>query len=200
MDIKNGNLITPKGASLIFGKEVKSDDKTELAQDNKYTYSPYTIVITEEDDDNNSYISASEINFNNDQSGLSSTNVQGAIEEVKTSIDGLKTDLGGLTKEFVEYNSENGFQIATNAITAGKSLWIRISADIITPSMTTGNTIYAPLSCYNLSGDGKINYCDFKVSHEGYNRIARVGPQGWELSKDYSGGNDFVIYRWEEEN
>ena len=198
MNIKNGNLITPKGASLIFGKEINSDDKTELAQRREDTYSPYTIVITEEDDDNNSYISASEINFNNNQSDLSATNVQGAIEEIETSIDELKTNLSGLTREFVEYNSEDGFQIATEAIKAGKSLWIQIKADIITPSITTGNIICAPLNCYNLSGDGLINYCDFKVSHEGCNKIARLNTHGWELSDDSSGGSNVVIYRWEE--
>ena len=198
MDIKNGNLITPKGASLIFGKKVNSDDKQILTESNEYTYSPYAIVVTPDDTDNLD-IFASEINFNNDQSGLSSTDVQGAIEEVKTSIDELKTNFS-LTREFVEYNSEDGFEVATNAIIAGKSLWIQIEADIITPSMTTGNIICAPLSNYNLSADGLINYCDFKISHEGYNRIARVGPHGWELSKDYGGGSDFIIYRWEEEN
>ena len=200
MDIKNGNLITPKGASLIFGKEVNLNDKTELAKNNDDTYSPYTIVITtEEDNDNNSQISASEINFNNNQSDLSATTVQGAIEEIKTSIDELKTNLNGW--EFIEYNSEDGFQIATEAIKTGKSLWIRIEANKITPSIITDNIICAPLSYYNLSADGEtINYCDFKVSHEGYNKIIRLNIHGWELSKDYGSGSDVIIYRWEEEN
>lgn len=199
MDIKNGNLITPKGASLIFGKKVNSDDKQILEESNGHTYSPYTIVVTPDDTDNLD-IFASEINFNNDQSGLSSTNVQGAIEEVKTSIEELKTNLS-LTREFVEYNSENSFEIATNAITAGKSLWIQIEANEITPSMITDNTICAPLDCYNLSADGEtINYCDFKISHGGYNKIARLNIYGWELLDGSNGGSNVVIYRWEEEN
>lgn len=194
MDIRDGNLITPKGASLIFGKEIEPEKKISLKEENTETYLPYTIIITEDSDENNNIL-ASEIDFNNEQTDLLSTNVQQAIEEIESNINELTA------REFVEYNSENSFQIASEAIKTGKSLWIQIKANEITPSMTTDNTICAPLDCYNLSADGEtINYCDFKVSHGGYNKIARLNIYGWELSDDSNGGSNVVIYRWEEEN
>lgn len=46
-----GNLVTPNGASMIFGTEA-SDNALNLKTEHDETWNPYTIVIDEEIDEN----------------------------------------------------------------------------------------------------------------------------------------------------
>ena len=48
--LKIGNIVSPNGASVIFGAE-SSEDGTSLKTTNSDTYLPYDIVIVEEDTD-----------------------------------------------------------------------------------------------------------------------------------------------------
>ena len=48
MNKADDKIITPSGASLIFGTKT-TKDKLDIEVINEGTYSPYTIVVTEED-------------------------------------------------------------------------------------------------------------------------------------------------------
>ena len=72
--LKLGDVISPKGASIIFGKT--TDDSLLGVEPNGDTFAPYTVVITEEDD----LLTANDITYV-DQSGNTQT-VQDAIDDV----------------------------------------------------------------------------------------------------------------------
>ena len=46
----NGNVVSPSGASMIFGA-TGNEDNTNIGTTNEDSYSPYSIVILEEDAD-----------------------------------------------------------------------------------------------------------------------------------------------------
>ena len=72
--LKLGDVISPKGASIIFGKTI--DDSLLGVEPNGDTFAPYTVVITEEDD----LLTANDVTYV-DQSGNTQT-VQDAIDDV----------------------------------------------------------------------------------------------------------------------
>lgn len=88
----SGNVITPRGSSIIFGATA-DETKTDIATQNEQTYKPYSIVCTEEEEDN---LNAVDISFTS-SGGLNSTNVQDAINEV----------------ELLVYNNTPSFSIET---------------------------------------------------------------------------------------
>lgn len=79
--INLGNIVSPNGASVIFGAE-STQDKQGIEINNSDTYLPYNIVIVEEDTDET--IPADMISFEpNPLSALSSTTVQNAVNELE---------------------------------------------------------------------------------------------------------------------
>lgn len=80
--LNDGNIISPKGASIIFGAE-STQDHLDIAVRNQSTYAdPYSIVIVEEDTDET--LPAEQISFQTEPtSAITSTNVQGAIRELE---------------------------------------------------------------------------------------------------------------------
>ena len=67
-----GNLVTPNGASMIFGTEASNDGLT-LKTEHDETWNPYTLVIDEEIDEN---IPATMVDYTpSANSILTSTNV-----------------------------------------------------------------------------------------------------------------------------
>ena len=82
--LKLGNIVSPNGASVIFGAE-SSDDAKSLKTTNSETYLPYDIVIVEEDPDEK--IPATQIEyFSSANSAIKSVDVQGAITELENII------------------------------------------------------------------------------------------------------------------
>jgi len=72
-----GNLVTPNGASMIFGTEA-SDNALNLKTEHSETWNPYTIVIDEEIDEN---IPADMVNYTPpSDSIITASDVQGAID------------------------------------------------------------------------------------------------------------------------
>lgn len=136
MDLKNGNLITPKGASLIFGTKANDSHTNideydeELGQRNPYV--PYTIVIDEEED---TPLTSSDILYDNTVSGLQAVNTQGAIDELKTYVD----EKSGST--FIATYGETPFSNILEAFNRKDSIWLELIYD-------NGSRLVAPLSLY----------------------------------------------------
>lgn len=79
--LKLGNIVSPNGASIIFGAE-STEDKRDIQVTNSETYQPYDIVIVEEDTDE--IIPAEQISYTPPPaSTITSLNAQGAISELE---------------------------------------------------------------------------------------------------------------------
>lgn len=85
-NIIKGNVISPNGASIIFGAKTNEENAINLTETNIDTYNnPYNIVIVEEDDDES--IPAEQITFSPDPgSALTGETVQTAINELEQVI------------------------------------------------------------------------------------------------------------------
>ena len=107
-NLRLGNIVTPNGASLIFGSEYNENELVKVNA-NADTYNPYTIVVVEEEDD---LIPADDILYTNGFTGEVQS-VQEAIDDVyqvaanatPTLITEMKKFSGGessytLTKSF----------------------------------------------------------------------------------------------------
>ena len=82
--VKVGNIVSPNGASVIFGAE-STQDHRDIEILNSDTYLPYDIVIVEEDTDET--IPANQVTFNpSSNSILTSDNVQSAINELTLAV------------------------------------------------------------------------------------------------------------------
>ena len=79
--IKLGNIVSPNGASVIFGAESTQDGRG-IATTNSDTYLPYDIVIVEEDTDET--IPAHQVAFEpSPDSALTSNNIGSAVSELE---------------------------------------------------------------------------------------------------------------------
>ena len=77
-----GNIVSPNGASVIFGAEVDESNAIDITLANSHTFNPYNIVIVDEDTDES--MPADMITFSpNSGSALTSNNVQSAINELE---------------------------------------------------------------------------------------------------------------------
>lgn len=84
INIQNiGNVITPKGGSLILAKSVDANN-LEILEESTESYSSYTIIATEEEQDEPIY--ASEIVFQ-PTDNIDANNVQDAFVGVEQLID-----------------------------------------------------------------------------------------------------------------
>ena len=195
MDLKNGNLVTPKGASLIFGKEANSSF-SDILTNNDDTYSPYTIVITEESE--NETISAAAVEYNNSTTTIASDNVQGAITELHnyiknqiSIINNTINNLGG-AHIIVEYNSSTAFSEITTALAKDYSVWLTINTNIVDGTVTN-NVISVPLSSYSTAANGSAIYYDFEINREDLvGKIARVNSSGWQILDKVSISNIYT--------
>lgn len=109
-NLRLGNIVTPNGASLIFGSEFNEAAPTKVDA-NTETYNPYTIVVVEEEDE---LIPADSVLYTDETAGTTKT-VQDAITDVyqvaanatPTLITEMKKFTGGessykLTKTFFQ--------------------------------------------------------------------------------------------------
>lgn len=82
--LKLGNIVSPNGASVIYGAE-STEDHLNIETTNSETYNPYSIVIVEEDTDET--IPADQVTyFAGTSSAITSTTAQGAISELEEII------------------------------------------------------------------------------------------------------------------
>lgn len=110
-----GNLVTPKGASLLFGAET-TPDNLEIIRDNEHTQNPYTIIIDEETDEN---IPADAISYTPPSGSIITANsVQGAINQLEDSLD----DVGGA---FYAIYGETTLEEIIVALAKGKNIITR---------------------------------------------------------------------------
>ncbi len=109
-----GNLVTPNGASLLFGAET-TPNNLEIIRDNEHTWNPYTIIIDEEVDEN---ISADTVNYTPPSDSIITANdVQGAINQLADSLD----DVGGA---FYAIYGETPYESVKEAYEQGKSIFV----------------------------------------------------------------------------
>lgn len=117
-----GNLVTPKGASLLFGAET-TPDNLEIIRDNEHTQNPYTIIIDEETDEN---IPADAISYTPPSGSIITANsVQGAINQLENSLD----DVGGV---FYAIYGETTSEEIIAALAKGKKIITRLTSEQIT--------------------------------------------------------------------
>ena len=110
-----GNLVTPKGASLLFGAET-TPDNLEIIRDNEHTQNPYTIIIDEETDEN---IPADAISYTPPSGSIITANsVQGAINQLEDSLN----DVGGA---FYAIYGETTLEEIIAALAKGKNIITR---------------------------------------------------------------------------
>lgn len=118
-----GNVITPAGASMIFGVEA-TEDKQDISELRSDSYSPYTIVYVEDDEEDtlpanqvsysppgDSHFEATNVQEALDQfEDLVNNNVPQLIKETKTATDGQVSFV--LSKDF----QEKGMLVFLNGI------------------------------------------------------------------------------------
>ena len=116
-----GNLVTPNGASLLFGAET-TPNNLEIIRDNEHTWNPYTIIIDEEIDEN---IAADTVDYTPPSGSIITANdVQGAINQLADSLD----DVGGA---FYAIYGETSYDEIVAAYRAGKSVFLDRDGDSI---------------------------------------------------------------------
>lgn len=114
-----GNLVTPKGASLLFGAET-TPDNLEIIRDNEHTQNPYTIIIDEETDEN---IPADAISYTPPSGSIITANsVQGAINQLEDSLN----DVGGV---FYAIYGETTSEEIIAALAKGKKIITRLTSE-----------------------------------------------------------------------
>lgn len=119
-----GNLVTPNGASLIFGQQ-SSTDAQNIQTANTDTWKPYNIIIDEEVDED---LTADMIEYSpTDSSQITSTNVQQAIIDLETIIHQTADDMIPVTiNEWDSANTKNDTielkQLIINKIPS-KDIW-----------------------------------------------------------------------------
>ena len=140
-----GNLVTPNGASLIFGSEA-SDDALSLKTNHTETFNPYTIVIEEEDDGDT--LPATQITYDPPaDSPLTATTVDAAINELANLTPELNGTINGVT-----YNGTDDITVYSPYETIGvtKTLsavgWYRVAT--IPKLSTTGAVEWTLLRSY----------------------------------------------------
>lgn len=107
--LKLGNIVSPNGASVIFGAE-SSDDAKSLKTTNSETYLPYDIVIVEED--TNETIPAMQVTYEpTSGSAITSTDAQSAITELEQII---YSNVPVFTQEVHELSTNQTSQVLTN--------------------------------------------------------------------------------------
>lgn len=83
-NINVGNVVSPSGASIIFGA-TSNDDNTSISTTNDDSYNPYNIIIIEEDE--NESIPGELVEFSPDaNSSLTSSNMNTAVNELEQII------------------------------------------------------------------------------------------------------------------
>lgn len=157
-----GNLVTPNGASLLFGAET-TPNNLEIVRDNEHTWNPYTIIIDEELDEN---ISANAVDYTPPSGSIITANdVQGAINQLADSLD----DVGGAF--YATYGVTTPAEINT-ALENGKNViarktdvlqiilerpLVQYTSQVFIFSATTSNTT----DVWLLDGSGEWNEVSF---------------------------------------
>ena len=156
-----GNLVTPNGASLLFGAET-TPNNLEIIRDNEHTWNPYTIIIDEEIDEN---IAADTVDYTPPSGSIITANdVQGAINQLADSLD----DVGGA---FYAIYGETSYDEIVAAYRAGKSVFLDRDGD----------------SIYVLNGvvDSQ-NACYFSCTYENQIDTIILSSQGWSTVNEIS--------------
>lgn len=124
--INIGNLVTPNGASLIFGSEA-SNDALSLKTNHTETFNPYTIVIEEEDDGDT--LPATQITYDPPaDSPLTATTVDAAINELANLTPELNGTINGVsyngTEDITVYSP---YECKTIVASIGSAGWYRVA-------------------------------------------------------------------------
>lgn len=135
--INIGNLVTPNGASLIFGSEA-SNDALSLKTNHTETFNPYTIVIEEEDDGDT--LPATQITYDPPvDSPLTATTVDAAINELANLTPELNGTINGVsyngTEDITVYSPYEYKTIVASISGAG---WYRVAT---IPKLSTAQSL-----------------------------------------------------------
>lgn len=164
-----GNLVTPNGASLLFGAET-TPNNLEIIRDNEHTWNPYTIIIDEEIDAN---ITADTVDYTPPSGSIITANdVQGAINQLADSLG----DVGGA---FYAIYGETPYEQIVEAYEAGKSVFL-IQDD--------GTSIYV-LNGYT-DGILYFNSC-YADTRKAYIDVVELDSAGW--GNVWSTSQDIVL-------
>lgn len=159
-----GNLVTPNGASMIFGTEA-SDNALNLKTEHDETWNPYTIVIDEEIDEN---IPANIVDYDPPANSiLTATTVEEAINQLADNLD----DVGGA---FYAICGETSYEQIMEAYEAGKSVFL-IEED--------GAYIYVINGCDN--GVFYFNAC-YSGAVGTFIEAVSLDSRGWSKAQRFS--------------
>ena len=128
--VNNDKIITPQGASLIFGKTL-DNEHLNVVEVNQNTYIPYTITIDEEVE-NETPLTSSDIIYDNNNSELEAENAQNAIDELKAYIDEKTNDI------FIATYNVTPFQELLDNFNKNASIWLQLVYD-------NGSSLQIPL-------------------------------------------------------
>lgn len=139
----NGNVVSPSGASMIFGA-TGNEDNTNIGTTNEDSYSPYSIVILEEDADET--IPGEQIVFSpGANSKLTSSNVNAAVNEL----------------EQVVYNSVPIFTQEVKTATANQSEFTLTKTFVASNMMVFYNGLLINNGIHYSFSSNKITLLDF---------------------------------------
>lgn len=139
----NGNVVSPSGASIIFGATGNADN-TDINITNDDSYNPYSIVVIEEDEDET--IPGEQIVFSpGANSKLTSSNMNAAVNEL----------------EQVVYNSVPVFTQEVKTATAGQSEFTLTKTFVASNMMVFYNGLLINNGTHYLFSSNKITLSDF---------------------------------------
>lgn len=143
----NGNVVSPSGASMIFGA-TGNEDNTNIGTTNEDSYSPYSIVILEEDADET--IPGEQITFSpGANSHLTSSNVNAAVNEL----------------EQVVYNSVPVFTQEVKTATANQSEFTLTKTFVASNMMVFYNGLLINNGIHYSFSSNKITLLDFTAEN-----------------------------------
>lgn len=143
----NGNVVSPSGASMIFGA-TGNEDNTNIGTTNEDSYSPYSIVILEEDADET--IPGEQITFSpGANSHLTSSNVNAAVNEL----------------EQVVYNSVPIFTQEVKTATANQSEFTLTKTFVASNMMVFYNGLLINNGIHYSFSSNKITLLDFTAEN-----------------------------------
>lgn len=172
-NINFGNLVTPNGASLIFG-EKSTEDANNLSIENAETWNPYNIIIDEENGED--IVTADTVVY--DSNGeLNSSTVQGAIDELEQLIHDTVENSTAVTIETWETAEAPTTSSELNQFTINKIKNQQIYAEMQNNNLINNNEIYlveeiTPAIFYAIYGE--TTFEEIKAAYDNQQAIACV--------------------------
>lgn len=160
----DGNIISPKGGSVIFGSEA-SDDLLSIKTENDQTWEPYTLVYVEEDEDET--IPASQITYTGG-TNVTSKNVQGALQEVEQLI----------------YDSVPSFSLETKTASAGDSSFVLSKTFSASAMMVFYNGLLLNNGVHYTFSNNTITLLDFVAEKKDILTVIGLASNGGNANTD----------------